>query len=110
MIKRIIIGFLLLNSVTAKKYCANIMGNELNVSLGKNANVSANMFGTIMSCSNIPYNETNDHIYFPSDPNSCLNRKLKSMAACPCPPHILEKNNMLEVEDTYIGTIELKSC
>ena len=99
------------NSTPQGKFCGNVIGNILIVSLSKNtANISAEIFGNKMNCDKEPYNFTDNHIYFSGNPDDCLNTQLKKMNLCPCPPHILYKNHLLEIEDTPIGVIKLNSC
>jgi hypothetical protein len=103
--------FTIVNANPQGKFCGNIIGNPLNISLlNSTANISANVFGNKMSCNNEPYNFTDNHIYLSGDPKDCVNTHLKQWNVCPCPPHILYKDDSLEIEDTPIGAIELKSC
>ena len=99
------------------KYCGDIFGNSLIIDLNttqKFANITADIFGDSSNCPNEPYlyNKTSMKMNLPSNPNDCLNKILKQYGACPCPPDILfdPKKNTLNVENTELGTIELKSC
>ncbi len=104
-------SFTIANAIPQGKFCGDIMGNPLSISLSNRvANISADVYGTKMNCNNESYNFTDSHIYLSGNPKNCLNTHLKQWNVCPCPPHILYKGNSLEIEDTPIGTIELKSC
>ena len=93
------------------KFCTSIIGNPLSVELGKEtANVSATIFGESMNCDNEKYNLTQSHIYFSSSQNDSLEKYLNTHGACPCPPHILYKNESLVISGTMVGDINLKSC
>ena len=103
--------FSLTNAHIPGKFCTSIIGNPLSVELGKEtANVSATIFGESMNCDNEKYNLTQSHIYFSSSQNDCLEKYLNTHGACPCPPHILYKNESLVISDTMIGSIYLKAC
>ena len=93
------------------RFCTDIMGNSLTVSVSRNvANISANIFGSPLSCNNETFTFKNKHIYLSTDPNDCLNQHLSSLSACPCPPHITYDGNALQISDTPIGVIALKKC
>jgi hypothetical protein len=101
----------LTNAHIPGKFCTSIIGNPLSVVLEKEtANISATIFGETMTCNNELYNLTNNYIDFSNSSNDCLNKYLSTHGACPCPPHVLYKNNTLVVSDTLIGNIYLKNC
>lgn len=93
------------------KFCTSIIGNPLSVYLDKNyANISVTIFGETSNCNNEKYNLTDSHIYFSNSKNDCLEKYLNTHGICPCPPHILYKNESLVISDTMLGDINLKSC
>ena len=92
------------------KFCTSIIGNPLSIYLNKNdANISVTLFGETNNCNNEKYNLTNSHIYFSNSQNDCLEKYLNTHGACPCPPHILYKNESLVISDTILGDIYLNA-
>ena len=93
------------------KFCGDIIGNPLNVTLSKNmANVSANIFGNKMSCDYEQYSLKKDNIVLNNSKNDCLETYLNTHGACPCPPDIKYNGHSLIIDNTPIGNIILKSC
>ena len=102
------------NNLPKGKYCGNIWGNTLNVSLSSAnlSNISASLFGERINCNDEWYNYSKQNIHFNSSSQDCLNQKLKSFGACPCPPKVLYESSQdsLIIENTPIGNITLKKC
>ena len=95
-------------------YCGDIFGNNLIVGLKNNscANISANIFGIKLNCTDEKYVFKNSHIYFSDNKTDCLNKQLSEYGACPCPPHIIynDLDKSFSILDTPIGTINLTKC
>ena len=106
--------FLATNAYPQGKYCTDIWGAKLNLSFSKNniSNITADIFGQIISCDNTSYSVENSQLLYSKDPNSCLNKQLSSRNLCPCPPHVFydQKADNVVVEDTPIGNITLSNC
>ena len=95
------------------KYCANIFGNELNISVnGNKSNISANIFGESLSCNDERFTFNNNSLLFSQNKSDCLNKHLKDMGACPCPPDVKydPKKNFLDILGTSVGELQLKHC
>lgn len=95
------------------KYCGNIFGNEINITaIDNNSNISANVFGEQLNCRNEKFILNNNTLLFTKNESDCLNKNLKDLGACPCPPNVIYdlKANKLEILDTPVGTIFLNNC
>jgi hypothetical protein len=95
------------------KYCSNIFGNKLDISILNNtANISIDLFGKQINCNKELFNLSNNKLLFSNNQSDCLNINLKKFGACPCPPNIIydNKSNSLEILDTPMGTLFLKNC
>jgi len=81
------------------KYCSNIFGNKLDISI-------------LINCNKELFNLSNNKLLFSNNQSDCLNINLKKFGACPCPPNIIydNKSNSLEILDTPMGTLFLKNC
>ena len=95
------------------KYCVNIFGNELNMTVnGNKSNISANVFGESLTCNDELFTFSNNSLLFSQNKSDCLNKHLQDMGACPCPPDVKydPKHNLLDILNTPAGKIQLKSC
>ena len=103
--------FTLSSGTIPGKFCGNIIGNSLNVSLNKQKmNISIDIFGQKTQCNNELYNLTDDKIDLTSSKGDCLNTFLRTHGACPCPPDVFYNGDNLSVNNTPIGTIIFNSC
>lgn len=111
-----IIYFMLVNvrSYPRGKYCQSIMGNDLNITFSVNniSNISANIFGEIITCNEAEYLVNGNNLEYNKNPNSCLNKHLYYLNACPCPPLVsyIVSDNQIQVRGTHLGDITLNVC
>ena len=93
------------------KYCANIFGNTLNITLTDSyANVSGNIFGNQISCPWQEYRFNDTNILLNNNKSSCVNSNLEKNNACPCPPDMTYSKNDLIAHHTVLGNLVFKEC
>lgn len=93
------------------KYCANIFGNTLNITLTDSyTNVSGNIFGNQISCPWQKYSFNNTNIMLTQNKSSCINTNLQKNDACPCPPEMTYSKNDLIAHNTILGNLNFKKC
>ena len=105
---------LLIGNNLSKSYCVNLFGNDLEIYFidSKTANITANVFGSDLSCDNEKYLFSNNRLLFTNNQSDCLNVNLNSFGGCPCPPNITydSKLNTFTISGTDAGDIILKKC
>ncbi len=111
----LMILFNLANGNPTGKYCGNIVGNQLNISMNQTseiANISADVFGNNIDCPNEKYSLNQTNVNFPKDKSDCLNKFLNQYGQCPCPPNIIynQSNDELIIPNNMIGDITLSKC